>query len=214
SVRRSRAGRRRIAMAHSLCARQRCRPRIEQLEDRWLPSTLTFTAPTGSGPNNMLLRLNGNKVELLNNGAPVASESQGGLTSVVINGANGVNNTLTVDFSVGVFSVSGGIAFNNTPSVTDVDTLIVNGTTGADTISIGAASLTLDGSAISFSGLAGLQVNTLGGGDNVTVNGLDPTVATTVDAGTGAGPNAFNLNVAGAFSGNLTTLHFDHVSGT
>jgi hypothetical protein len=163
----------------------------------------------------MLLHLSGNNVELLNNGAPaVPSQPLVGLTSVVINGANGVNNTLTVDFSVGVFAVSGGIAFNNTPSVTDVDTLIVNGTTGADTVSIGAASLTLDSSAISFSGLAGLQVNTLGGGDNVTVTGLDPTVATTVDAGTGAGPNAFNLNVAAAYSGNLTTLHFDHVTGT
>jgi hypothetical protein len=160
----------------------------------------------------MLLRLNGNKVELLNNGAPVASESQGGLSSVVINGADGVNDTLTVDFSVGVFSVP--IAFNNTPSVAGVDTLIVNGTTGADTVSIGAASLTVDGTAISFTGLEALQVNTLGGGDNVTVTGLDPAVATTVDAGTGTGPNVFNLNVAAAYSGNLTTRHFDHVTGT
>src|SRR5262249_30226272 len=97
---------------------------------------------------------------------------------------------------------------------TDVDTLIVNGTTGADTISIGASSLTVDGSAISFSGLAVLQVNTLGGGDALTGTSLDPTVATTVDAGMGTGPNVFGLEVAGAFAGNLLTRHFDQVSGT
>jgi hypothetical protein len=197
-------------------ASQRYRLQIEQLEDRWVPSTIAFNAPTGGVPNNMLLHFNNNKVELLNNGVVVDSQAIGGLSSVAINGAPGANNTLTVDFSFGgVFAVPGGIAFNNTVGTGGTDALIVIGTAGADAVSLSASSLTVDGSAISFSGLAALQVNTLGGGDTVTAGSLAPTVTTTVDAGTGsAGLNVFNLNVTGDFAGNLTTRHFDTVTGT
>jgi hypothetical protein len=201
-------------MAHAPRARQRFRPRIEPLEGRWLPSTLTFTAPTGNGLDTMVLRRNGNKVEILDNGLVKDSKPLAGLTSATITGASGENDTLTVDFSFGgLFSLPGGIAFNNAPAVAGTDTLIVKATTAANTIVMNAANLTVDGSLITFTGIEKLQVNTLGGGDTVTLKGLDPSVDTTVDASGGTGPNRFNLNVSGNFTGNLSTLHFDQAFG-
>ena len=53
--------RRRCARVKTL----RFRPQVEELEDRRLLSVLSFTAPTGNGADNMVLRLNGKKVEIL-----------------------------------------------------------------------------------------------------------------------------------------------------
>jgi hypothetical protein len=195
-------------------ARRPFRLGVELLEGRWVPSTLTFTAPSGNGLDDMLLRRNGNKVELFDNGTLVRSQSLGGLTAITINGASGEDDRLTIDFSFGgVFSVRDGIAFNNAANVAGTDTLVVNATTGNDSIAMTATGLTVDGSAITFSGLEQLQVNALAGADTVTMTGMNPLTATTVNAGVDTQADSFSFNFPGDFLGSLTTLHFEAASG-
>src|SRR5262245_24941555 len=77
------------------------RPRLEPLEDRWLPSTLTYISPTGNGTDNLELRLNGNKIELWDNGSREVSRSLNGIDAVLITGANGESDALTVNHAFG-----------------------------------------------------------------------------------------------------------------
>src|SRR5690242_11792284 len=92
-------------------ARRRPRPWarplcVEPLEGRWLPSTLTYTAPSDNHFDDMVLRLNGNKVELLDNNVVKASQGVNGLTAIQITGASGEDDQLTVDYGFGgLFSV-------------------------------------------------------------------------------------------------------------
>jgi hypothetical protein len=163
----------------------------------------------------MLLRRNGNKLELYDNNALVQSQNLNGLTAVQITGASGEDDRLTVDFNVGgFFSVRDGISFLNAPAVAGTDTLVINATTGADTINIATGRVTVDGSVILFTGAEQLQVNALDGADTVTMTGTNATTATTVNAGTDAAIDSFALSITGSdFVGNLTVLHFEHVTG-
>src|SRR5262245_39989123 len=78
-----------------------CRPRLGPWEDRWLPSVLSYTSPTGNGADNLELRLNGNKVELFDNGVRVVNRSLGGIDAILITGANGESDSLTVNYGFG-----------------------------------------------------------------------------------------------------------------
>jgi hypothetical protein len=168
---------------------------------------ISFTAPSGNGPDDLLLRRNGSRLELFDNGVLVRSQNLSSLTAATINGVNGENDRLTVDFSAGgLFSIPKGITFNNPPSA-GTDRLIVVGTSAANTITMTANSVTVDGSLISYNGVEQLQVNTLAGADVVTMTGLNPATATTVDAGTDTDLDRY----AGNFAGNLTLLHFGNV---
>ncbi len=185
---------------------------VEPLEDRWLPSVLIFTAPSGNGLDDMVLRRNGNKLELFVNTVRVLSQNLNGLTSVEITGASGEDDRLTIDFSTGgLFSVRDGIAFNNAASAGGTDSLIINGTSGNNTITMTATTVTVDGSAISFSNIERLRVNALAGADTVTMTGINPNVETTVNAGADTGLDRFAADFPGNFTGNLTVLHFGDV---
>jgi hypothetical protein len=188
---------------------------VERLEDRWLLSDIIFTAPGGAGQNDMLLRRNGNKIELYLNGVLKQSQNDNSVRKIQITGASNKVDKLTVDFNVGgFFSVRDGITFTNAPSVGGTDTLVINATTGPDTINIATGQVTVNGSVISFTGLEILQVNTLAGADTATVTSSNPSTATTVDAGTDTQTDTFKLAITGAhFVGNLTILHFDAVTG-
>jgi hypothetical protein len=187
---------------------------LEQLESRDAPAVLSFNAILGNGLDDMVLRKNGNKIELLDNNILVASQSASSLSGIVITGASGEDDRLTVDFAFGgVFAPKNGISFNNATTAGGTDSLVINGTPQADAVGITATQVTLNNSAVTYSGLELLRVNVLAGNDAVTVTGLNPSTPTTVDAGPVADFETFSLQIAGAFNGNLTALHFDDVRG-
>lgn len=187
-------------------------PQVEPLEDRRLPSTLTYTVPSGNGTDNLLLRRNGNRLDLFDNTILVRRQSLGGLRAVTILGASGEDDHLAIDFaSGGLFSLQDGISFPNTTGAAGTDTLTVNGTTADNTVALTATSLTVSGSLILSSGIEQMRVNTLAGADTVTMTGLASNVATTFDSGIDADFDRFSGNLAGNFAGSLTLLHFDDV---
>jgi hypothetical protein len=193
------------------------RLRVELLEDRWLPSTLTFTAPSGNGLDDMLLRRDGDKIELYDNGALVKALKN--VTAVQITGASGEDNRLTVDYSLGgLFSVP--ITFTNAAGDSGTDTLVVKGTTGADAFTFAAGQVSVqNGSTISYTGVEQVNVNGLAGNDTFTVNGFTPGTALSVDGGTGtntltvnglAGNDAFAI-ATGQVTVNGSTVSFANV---
>src|SRR5262249_8182864 len=136
------------------------------------------------------------------------------VSGIVITGASGEDDRLTVDFAFGgVFAPKNGILFNNAAGAGGTGSLVIKCTAQADTVGITPTQVTIDNSPVTYSGLELLRVNVLGGNDAVTVTGLNPTTATTVDAGPVADFDTFSLQITGAFNGNLTVLHFDDVRG-
>src|SRR5262249_38787398 len=81
------------------------RPRVEVLEDRCLPSTLTFTAPSGNGADMLVLHRNGAALELFDNNSLAVTQPYAATTAVVIAGANGEADSLLVDNSGGLISL-------------------------------------------------------------------------------------------------------------
>jgi hypothetical protein len=147
------------------------RPNVELLEDRRLLAAgpLVFNAPSDA-PNALVLRLNGDRLDLLDNDAQVANPKLVDVTAVNITGAVGVNDQLTVDYSFGgLFSVAGGITFLNPGETTGINSLVVIGT-GAESGSYtpsgttaGSGNLMVNGNPIGFSGLNGVTVGAMAG---------------------------------------------------
>jgi hypothetical protein len=76
-------------------------------------SPLTYTAPTGNGPHDMRLRVNGTNLELLDNGVVVRSQPLATTSAVVITGADDEPDSLTLDNRFGGrFGVPSGIHFD------------------------------------------------------------------------------------------------------
>jgi hypothetical protein len=73
---------------------------------------LSFTSPLGNGPDHLVLRRSGDQLQLLNNGQVVASGPLSLAKSVVIQGAPDEEDSLTIDFTDGLFFVHGGIRFD------------------------------------------------------------------------------------------------------
>jgi hypothetical protein len=191
---------------------------VEQLEDRWLPSTITFTS---QGKDDLLLRLNGQNVELFDNNKNMVIQSQNvhGLTAIQITHASGLPDKLTIDFSVGgIFAGPHGpvpIKFNGT---TNTDTLVIKGTSSADTITLATGKVTVDGEVTSFTGVTQLTIdtvaNTVGGGaDTVTETGNNVGTLLEVDAGAETDGDTFSLNITGNFEDTLNVHGFLHVTG-
>ena len=76
---------------------------LEDLEDRrLLASDLSYTAPADSSADDLTLRLNIATLELIDNndgGNVVASQLLADTSSVIVTGADGEDDQLTVDFS-------------------------------------------------------------------------------------------------------------------
>jgi Ca2+-binding RTX toxin-like protein len=77
----------------------------QELETRYAPAVLSFVAPVGNGPDVITVRLsgNGNKFEILDDGAVVASQNTNNTDSVVVSAAAGEGDSLVVDYSFGAF---------------------------------------------------------------------------------------------------------------
>jgi VCBS repeat-containing protein len=78
-------------------------------------SVLEFNAPINAEANSNTLRFNADSgdLELLEGGTVLASHALAGTTAVVINGEDGQDDALTVDFGFGgFFSLEDGIEFN------------------------------------------------------------------------------------------------------
>ena len=170
-----------------------CRPRpeAEALEDRWLPSVMSFTAPTGNGDDAVVLRLvPSSKSRVDHNSVLVDQQVLSDLDEVLITGAAGERDTLTLDYGLGIFWVP--VTFNG-------------GFGGGDRVAVGAAvNFTLSASALTTSpgspvSLGGVEEAVLTGGDggNVfTASGFGGSVTLTG----GAGDDTYHLNPGGTIT--------------
>src|SRR5439155_26789147 len=70
---------------------------------------LTYTAPSGNGADNLVLRLHGTTLELLDYGTVVLSRPLANTTSVALTGAVNEPDSLTIDNAFGgLIQVAGG----------------------------------------------------------------------------------------------------------
>jgi hypothetical protein len=155
------------------------------LETRCLPAQLNYTAPFGNGPDDLVLRHADGLLQLWDNGVLVASPALADTASVVITGANGEDDQLTIDYAVGgFFSISDGITFTNVDGVAGTDRLsivgdgVVSGSylpsatvPGSGTVTVGGTAVTLAGvEQVAVSGLTGFTLTTPGSADVLTVD--------------------------------------------
>src|SRR5262249_17256886 len=108
------------------------RPRVEVLEDRCLPSTLTFTAPSGNGADMLVLHRNGAALELFDNNTLAVTQPYAATTAVVIAGANGEADSLLVGNSGGLISLP--ITFDGGSGGSGSNTLGFSGTAAGDVV--------------------------------------------------------------------------------
>ncbi|PYS78376.1 MAG: hypothetical protein DMF66_06615, partial [Acidobacteria bacterium] len=94
---------------------------------------LAYTAPAGGAENRYTLRRRGDDLVLSDDrtGAVLRSQPLAATSRVVVRGADGeTNDTLTVDFGGGVFSVPEGISYDG--GAGGFDTLAIAGGTATD----------------------------------------------------------------------------------
>jgi hypothetical protein len=109
--------------------------------DATTPQPIMYTAPSGSGANNLELRLNAGNVELLNNNVVYRSRALSLTTNVQITGAASVANGLTINNTFGgliplPISFTGGSGGNNSATIT--------GTSAADSLALSPTAALLD----------------------------------------------------------------------
>lgn len=120
---------------------------------------LAFAAPSGNGADNLVLRRSGTNLELLDNGMLVAAGPLALTQSVVLQGADGENDTLMIDFSGGSFSIPGGIRFHGGAGGGDIIAVV-----GDINATLSNASLVVSGSASLSVFLTGVESGHLVGG--------------------------------------------------
>ncbi len=78
-----------------------------------LAADFLFSMPQGNGPDAIVLRRNGDSLEIadVNSGQVLASQLVTDTTTVAIIGADGEDDELVIDFSAGVISLEGGLHF-------------------------------------------------------------------------------------------------------
>lgn len=81
---------------------------VEALEGRWAPALmpLSYTAPAGNALDDLMLHRNGANLEIVDNltSNVVAQQAMASTNRVIITGADGEADRLTVDFSGGFFT--------------------------------------------------------------------------------------------------------------
>jgi hypothetical protein len=104
-------------------------------------------------------------VYLNNNNAPLYTVAFSTLGSLTV-APSGGNDTVNVDFSGGATPVpAGGLSITGGGGT---DSLIVTGTTGADTATVNATTVTFDGSVITYAGMNSIVIDGLGSTDVLT----------------------------------------------
>ncbi|MBA4066419.1 MAG: hypothetical protein C0501_22440 [Isosphaera sp.] len=83
---------------------RRTRFALEELQPRDAPAVLAYDAPVGNGADVITVRLNGNRFEILNDGAVVKRQNANNVDSIRITGAAGEGDSLVVDYSPGAFA--------------------------------------------------------------------------------------------------------------
>jgi hypothetical protein len=161
------------------------------------PGPLTYTAPSGSGAVNLLLRLDGGTLELLANNTLLRTASLARTTGVVITGADNQPDTLTIDNDFGgPISVRDGIRFDG--GAGGGNALTILDTAGADSVTLTPTSATFNGvEAVAFANVQSVTARG-GNGDNATLY-AGPGGATflaTPDGATLSGPG-FNFTANG-----------------
>jgi len=175
---------------------------LEQLEDRWVPATISFyngilsvTAPIG---NLTLTQTSNNTFQIVDSGGH-SSPSYGPVSSILIDSGNGTHNT-TIALGGNIYT--GNLVINQHNGADSVginngsvlgNTLIATGT-GNDTVALaGTASVTFGGNVtlVNSSGIASVNL----GATAVKIGGsLGITGAATVTQG------ASSVTVGGAFT--------------
>jgi hypothetical protein len=119
------------------------------------------------GPGNELIHLVRSATMLsvyINSSAPLYSVPYATLGSLSIIDGGGVN-TVNVDFSGGASPVpTGGLSINGSNGTT---ALVVTGTSGNDSATVNANTLTFDTSPINYTGLQSIAINGAGGADSL-----------------------------------------------
>jgi hypothetical protein len=110
--------------------------------------------------------------------------------SITVNGEGDDDSVTVQDLGVygGTVTITGGAGS---------DTLSVNGTAGADVITISSSAVTINGTAIAYSGVENVAVHAGAGDDTITVNSLGASVAYTIDGGADTDTLDFNAGSGG-----------------
>ncbi len=189
---------------------------LEQLEQRWLPSTnhfvngvLSISAPLGS---LTLTQTASNTFTVVDSGAGASSPSYSGVSNILIDSGNGTHNT-TINLGSGgvAFTYAGSLTINqhngnDAVTINGTDPINVGGTgsilgnttiltgTGNDTVALGPTNtnnLTFGGN-LTLVNSSGVESVSLAGNENIVVGGnLTVTSAATIVQGGGL------LNVGG-----------------
>jgi hypothetical protein len=122
----------------------------------------------------------------------------------------GGNNTFTLDHSsipvAPPVSVDGGTGTTN-------NSVIVNGTAGADTLTVTGSTVGLTGAGtLTYAHAQALNVNGLSANDTFFMTGINAGTATTLDGGTGS--DTFTGTFASDFTGTLTLASFESATLT
>jgi hypothetical protein len=173
-----------------------------------LSGPLDFVAPDNAA-NDLTLRLDGANLEILDNGAVVASKALANTTSVTVVGADNTEDTLTIDYGPGEFTVpvtfDGGAGGSNTLalvdnvsnnwSITDADAGYVRPIFGAQ---------------VNFSNTQNL---TGGSGTDTFTFSANGSISGTIDGGGATGANATDILDLKPLTAAVTwTLH-DNTNG-
>jgi hypothetical protein len=165
-------------------------------------------APTGSGTNRLLVRRRDDQIQVVNqrNGRLLLDRRLAWVDSLTVRGVASKTDTLTVELGAADSSVlPHGIVFDG-GSGRQVDTLVLRGTTGNDTLVAGTRSATVNGLSVQFTDVEQLTLDGGAGSDTYQVSGLS-TKTTLVDS---RGSDA--IDVSGAAAG--VTLDLSRSSGT
>src|SRR5262249_53893705 len=152
-------------------------PHVESLEDRRLLSTLSYATLATDGTNNLVLQIEGNQLAIRDNGTLGAHKLLSQVDNVVITGADGEVDTLTIDYTNGFFLVP---------------VLFTGGAGGGDAILLSAnvdfslsntSLITSQGSPVPLAGVE--QAVLTGGAGNNRLDASAFTGSTTLDGGAG-----------------------------
>jgi subtilase family serine protease len=174
-----------------------------------ISGTATVTEPlsvvAGTTGNDVirLVRSGANLLVYVNNAtAPLYTVAYASVGALAVNTNTGTD-TVTVDFSGGATPVpTGGLTVTGGSS-TAGDSLVVLGTTGADTIAVAAATATVNGSTVVYANMGSVVVDGDGGADTLTQTAQPGNSASLTFNGitTGGPSSADTLNVnAGTFA--------------
>jgi hypothetical protein len=163
---------------------------------------LGYVAPSDNGPDHLTLRRNGDELELVDDATNtvVASHGMGATRLVEIVGADGEDDTLTIDYNFGgFFTVAGGISFDGGAGGNDRLRVVGTGVTTATYLpgaAPGAGSVVthLGGqdSTVSFTGLEPVEISNMPGASLITPASQDAVaIANTTASG---GESAYSVS--------------------